>query len=518
MIRGDPAAADSPGTRSGAPPLRPGPVYLTVLVIASCGLVYELVAGTAASYLLGDSITQFSLVIGVYLTSLGLGAYLTKFVVKGVARRFVEAEIAVAFVGGLSAPALFFAFNSLRWFHPVFFAIVAVVGTLVGLEIPLLLRLLKDSVVFKDLVAQVLTFDYLGSLVASVLFPIVLVPRLGLIRTSILFGLLNAAVAFASIRLFADRIGDVRGLVGKTLVATAFLLAGFVGADRLTNLAEESQYADEVLIARTSSYQRIVVTKNRAGFQLFLNGHLQFSSVDEYRYHEALVHPAFGLKPDAARIAILGGGDGLAVREVLKHASVKSITLVDLDPMVTTLARTHPLFVHLNGGSLIDPRVTVINDDAMVWLDRHEALFDLVFVDFPDPNGFSVGKLYTSRFYAILKRHLDPDGFFAVQATSPLFARRSFWIIERTIAAAGLTTHAYHASVPSFGEWGFVLGGRKPFAPPASVLSGLRSLSAATVAGLFSFGPDMAPLAVPVNRLNNQVLVRTYEGEWKKFE
>lgn len=502
----------------GGPAVRPGPVYLTVLVIATCGLVYELVAGTVASYLLGDTVTQFSLVIGIYLSALGLGAYLSKLVVKGVARRFIEIEIAVALVGGLSAPFLFLAFSSARFFQPVFFSLVIVVGTLVGLEIPLMLRLLKDAVVFKDLVAQVLTFDYLGSLFASILFPIVLMPRLGLVRTSILFGLLNAAVAFTSIHLFRGQIGPRGLLLAKASLVTAILLVGFAAADRLTILAEESQYADEVLFAKTSPYQRIVLTRNRAGFQLFLNGHLQFSSVDEYRYHEALVHPAFALRPDARRVAVLGGGDGLAVREILKHPEVESITLVDLDAVVTDLARNNPLLLAQNQGSLKNPKVTVINDDAMAWLEKGSDLFDLMFVDFPDPNSFAVGKLYTTRFYSLLKRRLDPDGAFAVQSTSPLFARRSFWIIDRTIATAGFATRAYHANVPSFGEWGFVLACRKPFDTPATVQAGLRYLSPPMLAGLFSFGPDMGPLETPVNRLDNQVLVRTYEHEWKRFE
>lgn len=499
-------------------PVRPGPVYLTVLVIATCGLVYELVAGTLASYLLGDTVTQFSLVIGIYLTAMGLGAWVSKFIERAVARRFVEAEIAVAFVGGFSAPFLSFAFASPRWFQPVFFLVVVSVGVLVGLEIPLMLRLLRRSVAFKDLVAQVLTFDYLGALLASLLFPLVFVPRLGLFRTSLLFGLLNAAVAFTSVRLFRDEVGPPGGLLAKAAVVTALLLGGFAAADRLSEMAEEQQYADEVLLAKSSPYQRVVLTRNKAGFQLFLNGHLQFSSVDEYRYHEALVHPAFALVPSARRIAVLGGGDGLAVREILRHPSVASVTLVDLDPMVTRLARENPLFLKLNGGSLLSPKVTVVNDDAMTWLEKGHDLFDLVFVDFPDPNSFAVGKLYTKRFYVLLKRRLAPDGAFAVQSTSPLFARRSFWIIDRTIEAAGFSARAYHAAVPSFGEWGFVLAATKPFDVPSRLLPGLRYLSDETLPALFSFGPDMARSDVPVNRLFDQVLVRTYESEWRKFE
>ncbi len=506
------------GGRASAPARGVTPVYLTVFVIASCGLVYELVAGALASYLLGDSVTQFSLVIGVYLSSLGLGAFLSRYVVRGVARRFVDAEIAVALVGGLSAPALFFAFSSPRWFPPVFYGVVVVIGTLVGLEIPLLMRLLKDAVEFRDLVSQVLTFDYLGSLVASLLFPLVLLPRLGLTRTSVLFGLLNVAVAFWSLHLFRHRIGHPAGLYIRAAATGAILVAAFVLADHLTAIAEENQYADEVIVAKTTAYQRIVVTKNRAGFQLFLNGHLQFSSVDEYRYHEALVHPAFAAARSGRRVAVLGGGDGLAVREILRHPEVESVTLVDLDPAMTTLARTNPLFLALNGGSLLSPKVHVVNDDAMVWIDKAADLFDVVIVDFPDPNSYAVGKLYTSRFYALLRKRLDPEGVVSVQSTSPLFARRSFWIVDATLKAAGFTTKAYHVAVPSFGEWGFVLAANRPLDVAPRLPGNLRALSAELLPTLFVFGPDTGPVESPVNRLNDQILVRTYEHEWKRFD
>lgn len=516
----EPAPAGGvPGFASAPAPPRPGPVYLTVLVIATCGLVYELVAGTLASYLLGDSVTQFSLVIGLYLSALGLGAFLSKFVVRGVARRFVEAEIAVAFVGGLSAPALSLAFASPRWFAPVFYGTVVVIGTLVGLEIPLLLRLLRRTVVFKDLVAQVLTFDYLGSLAASLLFPLVLLPTIGLLRTSILFGLLNAAAAFFTLHLFRDEVGPRGLLLAKAAVVAFLLLAAFVGADRIADAAEEQQYADEVVFARSSRYQRIVLTRSRSGFQLFLNGHLQFASADEYRYHEALVHPAFAARPDAKRVAVLGGGDGLAVREVLRHPGVESVTLVDLDPAMTRLATDQPLLAALNGRSLSAPRVTVVNDDAMVWLAAEGPRFDVVLVDFPDPNSYAVGKLYTTHFYKLLGGRLSDGGVFAVQSTSPLFGRRSFWIVERSIAAAGFETRPYHATVPSFGEWGFVLAGRKRPEPTGPLPEGLRYLTRDLLPTLFVFPTDMAaPRDVPVNRLNDQVLVRTYEREWRRYE
>ena len=494
-------------------------VYLTVLVVATCGLVYELVAGTLASYVLGDSVTQFSTVIGVYLSALGLGSWLSRYVQRGLARRFVEVELAVALLGGASAPLLFLSFGYLpQFFRVVLYGIVLVVGTLVGLEIPLVLRILRESVDFKELVAKVLTFDYLGALAASLLFPILLVPHLGLVRTSLLFGLASAVVGLWSTWLFRSLLGSSWDLKVKGVVAIVILCAGFAYADHLTDMAEEGIYADTVVLAKTSAYQRIVLTRAGQHFQLFLNGNLQFSSSDEYRYHEALVHPALALVPGARRVLVLGGGDGLAVREILKHPQVAEIVLVDLDPEMTRLARENPLMRDLNQGSLSSPRVQVVNADAFVWLaDAPPSRFDAAFVDFPDPHNFSLGKLYTRHFYARLRQRLDPDGVVAVQSTSPLMARQSYWCINHTLESAGFQVRPYHALVPSFGEWGFVLAALRKVDPPTTVLPGLRYLDVPTLAAMFVLGPDMAPVETEVNRLDNQALVRYYEAEWRRW-
>ena len=495
-------------------------VYITVLVIATCGLVYELVAGTLASYVLGDSVTQFSTVIGVYLSALGVGSYLSKFVQRGLARRFVEIELGAALVGGASAPLLFLSFAYLPgFFRPVLYSVVLLVGTLVGLEIPLILRILRESVDFKELVAKVLTFDYLGALAASLLFPILLVPHLGLVRTSLLFGLVSAAVGLWSVWLFKPLLGPALDLKLKGAFTVIVLTVAFAYSDRMTELSEEGLYADTVVFARTSPYQRIVITRTASQqFQLFLNGNLQFSSVDEYRYHEALVHPAMAANPGARRVLILGGGDGLAAREVLKHPGVAEIVLVDLDPEMTRLAIENPLLSELNQRSLSHPKVRVVNEDAFVWLARPPAdLFDVALVDFPDPHNFSLGKLYTRHFYARLRARLDPAGIVAVQSTSPLMARKSYWCINRTMEAAGFHVRPYHALVPSFGEWGFALASLTPIPQPATVPAGLRYLDAPTLASLFVLGPDMAAVETEVNRLDNQALVRYYEDEWRQW-
>jgi len=501
---------------------RPPLLFLNVLIIATCGLIYELLAGTLASYVLGDSVTQFSLIIGIYLFALGAGAWLSGFIEQELARKFVEVELAVAVLGGASAPLLFLSFAHLSCFHLALYAIVFGIGVLVGLELPLLMRILKDNLDFKELVSRVLAFDYIGALVASLLFPIFLVPKLGLVRTSLVFGVLNACVGLWGTWLLRPLIkSSVTGLRVRAVVVIALLIVGIIKADKLTTLAEDGLFADDIIYARTSAYQRIVITRGRAGFQLFLNGNLQFSSTDEYRYHEALVHPAMMLaKQPPRRVLVLGGGDGLALREILKYPSIESVTLVDLDPDMTNLSRRFPPLAELNKHSFDDRRVHIVNEDAMIWLEKQTELFDAAIVDFPDPNSFALGKLYTTRFYRLLKERLQPDAPVAVQSTSPLFARASFWCIVRTIEAAGFNVKPYYTAVPSFGVWGFALARTSPFDTPAHApqLTDLRFLDDMAMGAMFALSADLAPVPVEINRLDNQALVRYYESEWRRYE
>lgn len=530
-MTGASSAGLSTGPRS-APPA--GALLFTVLVIGTCGLVYELIAGTVASYVLGDSVTQFSTVIGVYLFAMGIGAWLSGYLTRDVAARFVEVEMTVALVGGTSAAVLFLAFAKVEWFQLVLYGEVLVVGILVGLEIPLLMRILEDRYELKDLVSRVLTFDYLGALLASLAFPLLLMPRLGLVRGSFVVGLLNLAVGLWCTRLLEDAFARPRTvwfLRAQGALAFVVLFGGLLASDQLTSLAEDALYADPIVHAETTPYQRIVVTRGRGGFQLYLNGNLQLASTDEHRYHEGLVHPAMAARAtwsalEGARVLVLGGGDGLAVREVLKYPEVAAVTLVDLDPAMTRLARDHPLFVDQNADALADPRVEVVNADAMVWLhDRRDAGapgYDAIVVDFPDPNTFALGKLYSTRFYRLAATALAPGGVMVVQSTSPLYARRSFWCVRDTLEAAGWRTQPYHVAVPSFGEWGYILAARQPFDPPERLASSLdagamRFLDDATLRAAFVFPRDMARVEVGPNRLDNQILVQIYDAEWDRW-
>ena len=500
-------------------------LFLNVFVIATCGLIYELIAGTLSSYVLGDSITQFSLIIGIYLFAMGVGSWLSKFVEKNIAEKFVEIELAVAILGGFSAPLLFLSFAKLSYFAVVLYGIVFGIGVLVGLEIPLLMRILKDELDFKDLISRVLAFDYIGALVASLLFPLFLVPKLGLNRTSLLFGILNASIGIWGTFLLEPLIKKSVNLLRVCgFVIILLLLIAFIKADALTSLAEDALFTDNIIYAESSPYQRIVVTKGKTGYALFLNGNLQFNSFDEYRYHEALVHPpfaAYGANPK--RVLVLGGGDGLALREILKYPSVEFVQLVDLDPSMTHISKRVPALGDLNRHSFDNEKVHVTNADAFVWLDQTMTEpFDVAIVDFPDPNNFALGKLYTTRFYNLLKQKLKPDSAIVIQTTSPLVARKSFWCIIKTLESAGFIVKPYQTTVPSFGVWGYALAKLQPFDAPTKLRENieLKFLNDPTLAAMFDFSADtdLPNEEIEINRLDNQSLVRYYEAEWRRFE
>ena len=489
-------------------------LFVSVCLIAACGLIYELVAGALASYLLGDSVTQFSTIIGTYLFAMGIGSWLSRFVVRGVVTRFVVVELLVGVVGGLSSLLLFLAFAYTEAFRPTLYTLVTLIGMLVGLEIPLLMRILKDRYSFKDVISNVLTFDYIGALFASLLFPLLLVPRLGLVRSALLFGVINVAVGLWSTYLFRDVLPRRRALQVTGVLALIVLSAGLWKGQAITSLAEEGMYADPIILAKDTRYQRIVLTSWKDDLRLYLNGHLQFASRDEYRYHESLVHPGLGASRARGRVLVLGGGDGLAVREILRYADVQQVTLVDLDEGMTALFQSHPRLTALNAKSLNDRRVTVVNADAFTWLDTHAAQFDFIIIDFPDPSNYHVGKLYTSAFYRLVKQHLAPGAFLVVQSTSPMFARQSYWSIVATLEGAGLRTWPYHVYVPSFGDWGFVIAGLDSYAPPRTLPEGLRFLTVAGTPALFDFPADLERVPALANHLNDQVLVRYYEHEF----
>ncbi|WP_324671182.1 polyamine aminopropyltransferase [Hymenobacter sp. GOD-10R] len=515
---GNEPVVSPPRRATTAPDHLPGLLLGSVFVIATCGLIYELIAGTLASYLLGDSVTQFSTIIGAYLFSMGIGSWLSRYLDEPLLKWFIRLEILVGLIGGFSAPLLFVLFEYVTSFRLMLYALVGLTGVLVGLEIPLLMRILEDRFAFKELVSRVFTFDYIGALLASLIFPLVLVPQLGLIRTSLFFGALNVIVAGVALHRFRETRPYRRQFTGVIIMALLVLGVGFAYAERIMTYTETLAFQDQVIYSKSTPYQRIVLSKNNRELRLFLNGNLQFSSADEYRYHEALVHPAMQALPHARQVLVLGGGDGLAVRELLKYKQLQSIRLVDLDPGMTHLFQHNQMLLALNKGSLLNPKVQVINGDAYQWVRQDTTRYDCIVVDFPDPSNYSVGKLYAAAFYRELDKLLAPGGLIVVQSTSPYVARQSFWCVRHTLAAAGFHTIPYHCYVPSFGEWGYVLAGRNGhWRGDGALPTGLHYVTPATIHDMLYFPPDMAEVPTEVNQLNNQALVRYFEEDWGPY-
>jgi len=489
----------------------------SVFTIATCGLIYELIAGTIASYLLGDSVLQFSTVIGVYLFAMGIGSWLSRYVEKNLLGVFIQVEFLIALFGGSAAAGLFALFAYVSSFRVLLYAIVLIIGTLVGLEIPLLLRILEGRLHFKDLISKVFTFDYIGALLASLLFPLVLVPYCGVARSGFLFGILNGVVGLIALWALWDQVPRARLLRFSGLAVLALLITGFAFSERIMTWSEAAAYGEDVIFAKSTPYQRITITRREDDMRLYLNGNLQFSTRDEYRYHESLIHPGLSRLPHARHVLVLGGGDGLAVREILRYPQIESVTLVDLDPAMTRLFSTQEMLTALNRGALTAPRVHLINGDAFTWLRANRDVFDFIVADFPDPSNFSIGKLYSTAFYQRAKTALAENGAMVIQCTSPFVARKSFWCIDETLHACGLVTEPYHAYVPSFGEWGYILASPHPLSRDFELPGGLRFLDQGNLAALFEFPPDMARVPAEINRLNNQALVRYFEVEWARY-
>ncbi|MBI4759009.1 MAG: polyamine aminopropyltransferase [Chloroflexi bacterium] len=496
-----------------------GALFTSILVIAVCGLLYELLVGSISTYLLGNSIYQFSITIGLFMTAMGLGSYLSKRLRGDLLTQFMVVEIAIGLVGGTSAAALFAIFSTLKEVYKLVMVIIIVtVGTLIGLEIPLVARIAKRYGTLRDTLANVLSFDYLGALVASVAFPLILLPNFGLLKTAFLTGLFNLAVVALNLQVFWRTLRTRWPLALATASSAGLLLAGFFYSLQLTSLFEHRLYQDEILYTQQTPYQRIVITKWKDDLRLFLDGNLQFSSTDEYRYHESLVHPALSLARSREDILILGGGDGLIAREMLKYPDVRNVTLVDIDREMTSLAARYPLLAELNQGSLQDHRVRIVNQDAYKYLEETSGLYQAIIIDLPDPRNENLAKLYSREFYGLAARHLAAGGMLATQAASPYFVRKAYWSVVHTLRDVGLYVKPYHVYVPSFGDWGFALASNvEPDVENVRISVPVRFLSSSVLKGMFSFDADIAEVPVAVNTLNESPLLWYYLEGWAKW-
>lgn len=507
----DPDFRAVPRERTGDVPL----LVTSIFFVSFCALLYQLLMGTLASYLLGNSVFHFSITTGLFMFFMGVGSYLSRFICKDLIRWFVVIEILLGIVGGFSAFVLYQSFGITGGIYPAHFFLIGMISTLVGLEIPLVTRIVREFRPLKDALSQILAFDYLGGLIGAVLFPLILLPYLGTIQTAFCVGVLNLAIGGITWLQFREqvRLNVIFPLtISLGLVA---LIIGTFSSEQILKLLDSAFYDDEIILSKQSAYQKIVVTKFRDDTRLYLNGDLQFSSLDEYRYHEPLVHLAMLNSKYRNSVLVLGGGDGLVAREILKHNEVESVTIVDLDPEVTKIASTHPIFTKLNEGSLSSEKVRVINEDAFSFIDRVTELFNVVIIDLPDPNDLSLGKLYSREFYSMLSKRIAKGGVIVTQATSPYFSRESFWCIVSTLETAFKNVLPYQSYVPSFGSWGYVMASDDSIGMPSrDQFEGvpLRWLTYDVALGLARFEKDTARNTTELNSIDTQNLVRLYEA------
>ncbi|MGE2724721.1 polyamine aminopropyltransferase [Mycolicibacterium pulveris] len=487
-----------------------------VAACAACGLVYELALLTLSASLHGGGIVAMSLIVAGYVAALGAGALLVKPLLGRAAITFIAVETALAVIGGLSAAALYVAFAFVGGSLWVLVVATVLIGTLVGAEVPLLMTLLQRGRISGAadtgrVLANLNAADYLGALIGGLIWPFILLPQLGMIRGAAATGVINVVAAAVVAVFLLRRIVSPREFATALAVlaaALALLVTLLVRADGIETSTRQRLYADPIVALEHSAYQEIVVTRRGDDTRLYLDGGLQFSTRDEYRYTESLVYPALG---DGARsVLILGGGDGLAAREVLRQPGIDTIVQVELDPAVVKMART--TLRDANDGALDDPRVDVVIDDAMRWLREAspDRRFDAVIVDLPDPDNPALGRLYSVEFYTLISRVLAVDGLVAVQAGSPFATPTAFWRTVSTIGSAGYAVTPYHVHVPTFGDWGMVLARRGPTAPTPTIppdAPELRFLDQQVLDAATVFGGDVRPQWLPPSTLDHPRIV-----------
>jgi len=535
----------------------------SMMVMGACGIMYEYTLGVLGNNLIGSSQEQIFVIIGIMMFAMGLGAALQRRIGGNLVDKFLGIELLLALVGGVSALVIYATFVWTASYQIALYGFALLIGGLIGLEIPVLIRI--NTEYSRDLrtnLSEILAMDYVGALVGALIFTYVILSRVSMGRAGFVLGLTNGLVALGGLLFFWRLAKRRRLLLGSCLAVCTIMIVGIVKADPWMAKLEQRCYSDPIIHSETTRYQHVVLTRRDHELRLYINGHLQFSSKDEAIYHDFLVHVPMAARPGARDVLILGGGDGLALREVLRYPSVRKVTLVDLDPAIVRIASTQPDLIRLNRGAFHDARVStasaqgvtageridvtrqtklaellfdrreykaaevcVVTLDADVFLRDVSGEYDVAILDFPDPHTLELAKLFSRDFYRTLRRRLRAGGVLSVQATSPYHAPEAYLCIGMTLQSAGFTALPYHHSVPSFGPWGWYLawtGGTDSrsmlarFARKPDLLVEAPYVTPDLIAGAFSFGKSwLKPrFEIRVNTKLNPVLDKYYQRGW----
>jgi len=472
---------------------------LCMLFTGASGLVGEYILSTVSTYLLGNSIEQFSITIALMLGMMGVGGWVQKFITNNfLIEKLILVEIILALLIAYAPLAIYGAFGFFpNHFTLILYFFIVSIGFLIGFEIPLIIRINEQfSRDLKTNLSTVISADYFGSLIGALFWVYYLLPFFAITESSFIISGLNFIIAFLATFYFGyfKKIKYTIFSYALLIITAILLIFGYSQNRNWNNLMQQKFYEDKIVKSETTKYQHLVMTHNKTldEYRLYINGNVQFSSLDEKRYHELLIHPAMALNHDIKNVLVLGGGDGLGLRELNKYKNIEHITMVELDPKMVEFSRNNKVMKRLNNNAYenakvkiykakgidiggkefvtqkimdtfnntqrLHTQINVIHIDADIFLnDLRPNSYDLVIIDFPDPSSIELTKLYSKEFYLKIRKVLKAEGSISIQATSPYHAKEAYLCIERTLQAAGFNTLAYHHNIPSFGDWGWFI-------------------------------------------------------------
>ncbi len=525
-------------------------VVLSSFCLFSSGLaciVDEYILAQVSSNILGNPAEQWPVVIGLMLLATGVGVWVAQFIpdTKAV-NAFITIEVLLSLIGSFSPLIIMTAYAyMLVHFKLVFYFIAFTLGFLIGFEQPLIALINQRFVGFRSNITMTLSLDAFGVAVGTILWVKCMVGVIPLQYASFMVGSLNLLVAIVTY-IYLSRQQEVQVsfytfcLLGLAVIGGGL---GLYNSETIIASAEQQLFTGKIIHKEDTRFQHIVMTEHPKSkdVMLFLNGSLQFCSADEDRYHENLVHPAIHFRntlkrkqqnTDPLNVLILGGGDGLAVREVKKYPNIGQVSLVELDPAITQLANKEAHLLALNDSALYKNDVSLIHKDAYTFVEnsvREGQQYDVIIIDFPDPRNEALGKLYSKYFFHNIRLLLKQGGVVSIQASSPVHVKHAYICTGKTMTAAGLQVLPYHDNIPSFNHWGWYLAvnqlddislsgmardlyTQKEFEVPTRYLTPERFF-ANTI-----FGKDILNDTedIEINTLMNQKIVHYYlkEGWW----